>query len=162
MKKEIFNLLNTQVQKEFESAYIYLYFASYFDANGLCGFGNWYKMQAQEEISHGMKIYDYLHETDETLRLLPIGAPDLETDSIIQVLEETLEHEEYVTALINTIYAEAVNAHDYRTRNFLEWFISEQREEEAQVQVLIEKYSLFGTEGSGLMLLDKELSKRCK
>lgn len=160
MNKNILNLLTTQIQKEFESAYIYLHFASYFDSVGLCGFGKWFKKQALEETGHAMRIYDYLREKNQIVKFLPISAPALETDSVIQVLEETLEHEEYVTSLINSIYSEALNQHDYVTRNFLEWFVSEQREEEAQVHSLIDKYSLFGTDGSGLLHLDRELGMR--
>ncbi len=160
MNKNVVTLLNAQIQKEFESAYLYLYFASYFEDNGLDGFSNWFRHQAEEEEEHAMKFYDYLHETNQHVVFFPINLPECKADSVIQILEATLEHEEYITALINTIYSECENARDYRTKKFLEWFISEQLEEETQSHVLITKYSMFGTTPEGLYELNKELGKR--
>lgn len=160
MNKKIAGLLNIQMQKEFESAYMYLFFASYFDANGLLGFASWFKEQAKEEQNHALKFYDYLHETNQHIVFTQINAPEYKLENTMQILNLTLEHEEYVTELINTIYLEAEAAHDFRTKDFLDWFISEQREEEAQSHMLIDKYSMFCSSGGALYLLDKELGKR--
>lgn len=160
MNKKIAGLLNTQMQKEFESAYMYLFFASYFDDNGLTGFANWYKKQAKEEQSHALKFYDYLHETNQHIVFSQISAPEYNLENIMQILTLTLEHEEYITNLINAIYQEAEETHDFRTKNFLDWFIGEQREEEVQSHMLIDKYSLFCSGKDSLFALDKELGKR--
>ncbi|MCQ2613010.1 MAG: ferritin [Treponemataceae bacterium] len=160
MIRKISALLSTQFQKELESAYIYLFFASYFDSMGLEGFSHWYKKQAEEEEEHAMKFYDYLHEQDEELKFLPIEAPKLDKKSVIQVLNETLEHEEYISKLIDDIYREAIDEKDYATQSFLNWFITEQREEERQVQDIITRFNLFCLEGGNLYQLDCELGKR--
>lgn len=160
MIKKIASLLNSQFKKELESAYIYLYFASYFDSQGLTGFSHWFKKQALEEEEHAMRIYSYLHEQKEPIQFTSIDAPKLDSDSIIQVLNETLEQEEYISRLINNIYYETTQANDYSTKNFLEWFIGEQREEEKQIQDIITKYTLFCIEGTSLFQLNKELAER--
>ena len=101
------SMLNTQIQKEFESAYIYLGFAAFFDMKGLAGFAEWYKQQAKEEEEHAMKIYDYLCKVNQPVELMPIGAPKNKPETISQVLKQSLEHEEYVTNLITTLYFQA-------------------------------------------------------
>ena len=154
------SMLNTQIQKEFESAYIYLGFSAFFDKKGLSGFSNWYKIQAKEEEPHAMKIYDYLCKVNQPIELLPISAPKNKVENISQVLSQSLEHEEYVTNLISTLYFQAEKEKDLFAKNFLEWFISEQLEEEQNAKNLIEKYENFGSTPEGLYLLDKELAAR--
>ena len=154
------SMLNTQIQKEFESAYIYLGFSVFFDKQGLSGFSNWYKIQAKEEETHAMKIYDYLCKVNQPIELLPISAPKNKVENISQVLSQSLEHEEYVTNLISTLYFQAEKEKDLFAKNFLEWFISEQMEEEQNAKSLIEKYENFGSTPQGLYLLDKELAAR--
>lgn len=154
------SMLNTQIQKEFESAYIYLGFSAFFDRKGLSGFSNWYKVQAKEEEVHAMKIYDYLCKVNQPIELLPISAPKNKVESVLQVLTQSLEHEEYVTNLISTLYFQAEKEKDLFAKNFLEWFISEQLEEEQNAKELIGKYENFGSTPEGLCLLDKELAAR--
>lgn len=154
------SMLNTQIQKEFESAYIYLGFSAFFDKQGLSGFSNWYKIQAKEEEAHAMKIYDYLCKVNQPIELLPISAPKNKVENISQVLSQSLEHEEYVTNLISTLYFQAEKEKDLFAKNFLEWFISEQLEEEQNAKALIEKYENFGSTPQGLYLFDKELAAR--
>lgn len=160
MNSKMNSLLNRQLQCEFESAYIYLEFASFFEDHGLEGFSHWFKLQASEEVEHGMKFFDYLHETKGTLELLDIAAPEMRYENEMDILKLSLAHEELVTSQINRIYTEAKAEDDYRTMNFLEWFISEQREEEKHAKELIDKYCLYASDGAGLYELNRELSGR--
>lgn len=162
MNKNIAILLNSQIQHEFESAYMYLDFASFFDAKGLSGFATWYKVQADEEISHAMKFYDYLHQTNNCVNLLPINPPETKLENIRQILKMGLEQERNVTALIDRIYTEAEEVHDYATMNFLEWFIAEQIEEESEASGLLDQIDLFGDSREVLFELDKKFGKRKK
>ncbi|MBQ1502141.1 MAG: ferritin, partial [Firmicutes bacterium] len=114
-------LLNQQVNKELYSAYLYLDFANYFEDRGLDGFANWYYIQAQEERDHAMLFYQYLHNNNEKVELEAIAKPDKKLDSDMTVLQYGLEHEEYVTSLINDIYAAAYKIKDFRTMQFLDW-----------------------------------------
>mgnify|MGYP004545276439 FL=1 len=154
------SMLNTQIQKEFESAYIYLGFAAFFDMKGLAGFAEWYKQQAKEEEEHAMKIYDYLCKVNQPVELMPIGAPKNKPETISQVLKQSLEHEEYVTNLITTLYFQAEKEKNLFAKNFLNWFINEQLEEEQKAKELIDKYKMFGSTPEGLYALDKELGGR--
>ena len=160
MNRTISALLNSQIQKEFEAAYIYIGFAAFFDKKGLSGFSKWYRGQAEEEKEHAMKIFDYLGRINQPVELLPIPAPKYKLENIEQVLKLGLEHEEYITGLITTIYIQAEKEQDFFTKNFLEWFITEQFEEEETAKILIEKYSNFGITPQGLFILDKALETR--
>ena len=160
MNKKVHELLNAQINKEFYSAYIYLDFARYFGERGLDGFANWYMIQAQEERDHALLFYQYLSNENQKIDLLAIDKPDKVLDSDIAVLRAGLEHEEYVTSLINDIYAAALEARDYRAMQFLDWFIKEQGEEETNANDLISKYELYGGDAQGLYLLNQELAAR--
>ena len=153
-------LLNEQINKELYSAYLYLEFSNYFSDRGLDGFANWYMIQAQEERDHAMLFYQFLQNEDKKVTLLPIGAPDKKLDSDLAVLEAGLEHEKYVTSLINAIYDEAQKDKDFRTMQFLDWFVKEQGEEETNANDLITKMELFGSDARGLYLLNQELAAR--
>ena len=119
LSEKVAALLNEQVNKEFYSAYLYLDFSNYFEARGLDGFANWYKIQAQEERDHAMLFYQYLHNNNAKVTLDAIAKPDKELDSDMTVLKAGLEHEIYVTSLINNIYAAAHEVKDFRTMQFL-------------------------------------------
>lgn len=160
MELNLITMLNSQIQKEFESAYIYLDFAAFFDFRGLSGFANWYKIQAKEEEEHAMKLYDYLCSIDKPIELLPIPAPGKKFETIKQVLELGLEHEKYVSSLIESLYFQAEKEKNLFAKNFLEWFVKEQHEEEENAKELITKYELFGGSPEGLYSLNKELGKR--
>ena len=161
LNKKIVDLMNNQINKELESAYIYLDFANYFSEKNLTGFEHWYKVQAQEEIEHAEKFIDYLHDENEQVKLTPIEIAKSKYDSDMQVLESGLEHEIFVTELINNIYMEAEKLNDYRSLKFLDWFITEQAEEEKNANDLISNYTLFATGcNAGLYQLDKELGAR--
>ena len=160
LQEKVAALLNDQVNKEFYSAYLYLDFSNYFEARGLDGFANWYKIQAQEERDHAMLFYQYLQNNNAKVTLGAIAQPDKVLDSDMTVLKAGLEHELYVTGLINTIYAAAYEEKDFRTMQFLDWFVKEQGEEEDNANDLISKMELFGSDPKSLYMLNSELAGR--
>ncbi len=160
MDKQVSALINDQINKELYSAYLYLDFANYFERRGLAGFANWYTVQAQEERDHAMLMYRFLLNNDEIVTFGAIAAPDKKLDSDITVLKAGLEHEKYVTSLINDIYAAAYSVKDFRTMQFLDWFVKEQGEEEKNATDMITKMELFGSDAKGLYMLDNELKAR--
>ncbi len=160
MNEKVHELLNQQINKEFYSAYLYLDFSNYFEDVGLDGFANWYKIQAQEERDHAMLFYQYLQNENQKVTLEAIAKPDKTFSSHMDVLKAGLEHEEYVTSLINDIYAAAYNVKDFRTMQFLDWFVKEQGEEETNANDLITKMELFGSDPKSLYMLNQELAAR--
>ena len=160
LDKKVSKLLNEQINKELFSAYLYLDMSSYFEARGLNGFANWYMIQAQEERDHAMLFYKYLHNNGEKVTLDAIGKPDKKFKKDMDVLKAGLEHEEYVTSLINNIYDAAYKVKDFRTMQFLDWFIKEQGEEETNANDMITKMELFGSDPKGLYMLNQELAGR--
>ena len=160
LKKEISELINTQVNKEFYSAYLYLDFANFFHDKGLDGFANWYEIQAQEERDHAMLMCQYLINNGDTVTFDEIAKPDIEKKDTLTVLKAALNHEQYVTSLINKIYAAADAEKDYRTMQFLDWFVKEQGEEEKNADDMIKKFELYGTDAKGLYALNQELLGR--
>ena len=160
MNNKVHELLNDQINKEFYSAYIYLDFANYFKAKGLDGFANWYLIQAQEERDHAMLFYQFLQNEDKEVTLKAIDKPDKVLDSYMNVLLAGLEHEKLVTSLINNIYSAAYDDRDFRTMQFLDWFVKEQGEEETNANDLITKMTLFGSDPKGLYMLNQELASR--
>lgn len=160
MDAKVKELLNDQINKEFYSAYLYLEFSNYYAQVGLDGFENWYMVQAQEERDHAMLFYQYLLNNDEVVTLKAIDQPDCDLKDNMAPLKKGLEHEKYVTALINDIYHAAHEVRDYRTMQFLDWFVNEQGEEEKNASDMITKMELFGTDGKGLYMLNDELKAR--
>ena len=160
LDKKVSKLLNEQINKELYSAYLYLDMSSYFEDRGLNGFANWYMIQAQEERDHAMLFYQYLHNNGEKVTLEAIGKPEKKFKKDMDVLKAGLEHEEYVTSLINAIYDAAYNVKDFRTMQFLDWFIKEQGEEETNANDMITKMELFGSDPKGLYMLNQELAAR--
>ena len=153
-------LLNQQVNKEFYSAYLYLDFSNFYYDQGLDGFGNWYRIQAQEERDHAMLFLQYLQNNGVKAELEAIEKPSVELVSAKGVLDEGLKHEQYVTQLIHTIYDAAYSIKDFRTMQFLDWFVKEQGEEETNADNLIKKFALFGDDPKSLYMLDQELGAR--
>ena len=160
MDKKVYELLNDQINKELYSAYLYMDFANYYEEEGLTGFANWYMIQAQEERDHALKFRSYLHENGEKVVLEAIAQPDKKFTDHAAPLEAGLEHEKYVTSLINDIYAAALEAHDYRAQKFLGWFIDEQLEEEDNADTMITNMKLFGGDPKGLYDLDQACAAR--
>lgn len=160
LNEKVRALLNQQINKELYSAYLYLDFSNYFEDRNLDGFANWYYVQAQEERDHAMLFFRYLQNNDASVTLDAIAKPDKILDSDMAVLKAGLEHEEYVTSLIDAIYAEAYEARDFRTMQFLDWFVKEQGEEETNARDLIHKMELFGSNPKSLYDLNTELAAR--
>ena len=160
MNEKVRELLNQQINKEFYSAYLYLQFSNYFDDAGLDGFANWYMIQAQEERDHAMLFYKYLQNENQKVTLEAIDKPEKTITCHMDVLKAGLEHEEYVTSLINDIYAAAYEVKDFRTMQFLDWFVKEQGEEETNANDLITKMELFGSDPKSLYMLNQELAAR--
>ena len=158
--KKVVDLLNQQVNKEFYSAYLYLDFSNYYYDKGLDGFGNWYRIQAQEERDHAMLFVQYLQNNGESVSLEAIEKPGVELTSPKAVLSEGLKHERYVTSLIHAIYDAAYSVKDFRTMQFLDWFVKEQGEEENNADSLVKKFELFGDDPKSLYMLDNELGAR--
>ncbi|MGL5439572.1 MAG: ferritin [Filifactoraceae bacterium] len=159
MDKKVIALLNEQINKELYSAYLYLDFSIYFDKEGLSGFANFFKVQAQEERDHAMLFMKYMQNNGLEVTLETIEKPKVKIKEYMTPLKEALDHEKYVTASINNIYTAAVEAKDYRTMQFLDWFIKEQGEEESTAENNIRKMELFG-DSKGLYMLDAELGAR--
>lgn len=160
LNNKVSALINDQINKELYSAYLYLDMSNYFERRGLDGFANWYKVQAQEERDHAMLFYQYLQNNNEKVTLEAIAKPEPTYKKDMDVLQEALKHEEYVTSLINGIYAAAQKVNDFRTMQVLDWFVKEQGEEETNANDLITKYQLFGEDPKGLYMLNQELAAR--
>jgi len=153
-------LLNTQINKEFYSAYLYLDFANYYKDANLDGFANWYTVQAQEERDHAMLFIQYLQNNGEKVSLEAIAKPDMTFTSFDGPLKAGYEHEQYVTSLIHNIYDAAYSVKDFRTMQFLDWFVKEQGEEETNADGLVKKFELFGSDPRSLYMMDSELAAR--
>ena len=157
---KVSKLLNEQITKELYSAYLYLDFSVFYEAQGLDGFANWYMIQAQEERDHAMLFLKYLQMCGEKVDLGAIDKPDKNLTELMDPLKAGFEHEQYVTSLINEIYAAAHEVKDFRTMQFLDWFVKEQLEEEKNADDMIKKMELFGGDSKGLYSLDAEYAAR--
>ncbi len=160
LNSEITKLINEQINKELYSAYLYLDMAGYYADQSLDGFENWFYIQAQEERDHAMLFRTYLLNNDEKVVLTAIDTPESNYNNFKDPLLATLEHEKTVTASINNIYAVAYAQKDFRTMQFLDWFVKEQGEEEKNSSDLISKFDLFGNDSKGLYMLNQELGAR--
>ncbi len=160
--KKIADLINEQVNKELYSAYLYLDFANYFEEQNLDGFANWYIIQAEEEMDHAMKMRQYLIDNEVPVKLDAIAKPNKKFKTYMDVLKAGYEHEQYVTSLINNIYDAAFDAREYKTMQFLDWFVKEQVEEEKNAKDMIEKMKIFGGDAKGLYNLNNEMKARTK
>ena len=160
LHEKIASLMNTQINKEMFSAYLYLDFANFFESKGLSGFASWYKIQAKEEMDHAMLFYQYLQNNNAKIKLEAIGAPDIKLVEFMDPLEEGLRHEEYVTSRINALMDVAEEERDRAALIFLNWYLKEQVEEEANVGGVLAQLEMIGDDKSGLFALDKELGAR--
>jgi ferritin len=160
LSEKMIDALNEQINKEMYSAYLYLAISSYAEFKGLRGFSNWYRVQYQEEMEHAMRIYDYVQEQGAQVKLKAIEQPSSDFGTPLQILEKTLEHEQYVTQLINNLVDLAIQEKDHASQIFLQWFVTEQIEEESNVNEILDKLKLAGEEGRGLFMIDKDLAAR--
>ncbi|MFH7319304.1 ferritin [Desulfurivibrio sp. D14AmB] len=157
--KKMEKSLNQQVNAELYSSYLYLSMSAYFSEINLAGCAHWMRLQAQEELLHGLKIYDYINERGGRALLASIEAPPQKWDSPVAVFENVLAHEQKVTGMINKLVDQAISEKDHATNNFLQWFVAEQVEEEASANEALQKMRLAAKEG-GLFILDQELARR--
>lgn len=160
MNEKVIHLLNEQVTKEFYSGYLYLAMSNYYYHASLDGFGQWFKVQFQEEFDHGRKIIKYLLDNELPVKMGKIEMPKEDYANFREPLDMALQHEIYVSGLINTIYGAAKDAKDYRSCQFLDWYLAEQTEEEKNAHDLLAKYDLVCQDSRGLFLLDESLAKR--
>ncbi|WP_058485286.1 ferritin [Defluviitalea phaphyphila] len=160
LNKNIVNLLNEQLNRELYSAYLYLDMANYYAENNLNGFENWFYIQTQEERDHAMLYRQYLLNNGESIVLKKVDAPNIKYNNFREPLVNSLEHEQQITSFINNIYDEAYKIKDYRTMQFLDWFIKEQGEEEKNADDNLKKYDLFAGDSKGLYMLDNEMKSR--
>ena len=158
LHKNVVKLLNEQVNKELFSAYLYLDMANYYAKEGLNGFENWFKIQAMEERDHAMLFRQYLLNNGHEVKFTAIADPSRDYKNHKEPLTGALEHEHYVTDSIHAIYTEAVAVNDYRTMQFLDWFVKEQGEEEMNAEDNIRKYELAGERA--LFMLDHAFAGR--
>ena len=160
LNKKVEAAINHQINRELYSSYLYLSMSAYFESKDLKGFANWLRIQAQEEMVHVMKFFDYVNEKGGRVSLGALEAPPTEWDSPVAVAQAILDHEESVTALINDLMALAISEHDYASHTMLQWFVSEQVEEEASASDLLAKTKMVADAPGGFYLLDQELVKR--
>lgn len=160
MKKEMEKAFNKQVNAELYSSYLYLAMESYFQSISLSGFATWMRAQVQEELFHGIKMYDYIHARGGKASLEAITKPKEKWETPLAAFEQILAHEQHVTALINNLIDVALDVRDHAAKVFLDWFITEQVEEEATAGQIVDRLRLIGKDSSGLFLLDTELAKR--
>jgi len=152
--------LNRQINEEYYSSYIYLAMAAYLEDINLDGCAHWMRMQAQEEHQHAMKIFDYMIDRGARVELFEVKAPPKEWESPIDTFEASLEHEKYMTENINKLADLAITEKDHATNNLMQWYVSEQVEEEAQVDDILKKLAMMGNDGPGLFMMDRELKNR--
>ena len=152
--------INKQINAEMYSAYLYLSMSAWCSDQNLDGFAQWLKVQAQEEMAHAMKFYGYVHEQQGRVKLLPIEGPPTEFSSVKEVAGMQLDHEKKVTSLIKGLVNLAREEKDFATEYFLQWFVTEQVEEEANAEEIISKLGMIGESGQALYMLDKEMGQR--
>jgi ferritin len=152
--------INEQINKELYSSYLYLSMAAYFENKNLPGFAKWLYVQEDEERGHGMKFFKYLLERGGTVNLAPIAGPETNWKTNLDVFKQVQEHEAAVTASINALYELALNEKDYPTQILLQWFITEQVEEEKNAGDIVHQLELIDAHGTAVLMLDKQLGKR--
>lgn len=160
LDKKLVKALNEQVNKEWFSAYLYLDIYNYYASENLDGFANWFQIQTQEERDHAMLFMQYLWNNGVKIKLKEIAAPDTDFKEFRDPLAAALKHEQFITKSINDIYALAYEVKDFRTMQFLDWFVKEQGEEEKNTEGVLKKFELFGSDPKGLYMLDNELGAR--
>lgn len=158
--KKVEEALNGQINKEIYSAYLYLAMSAYCRAEGLNGFAGWLGIQSREEWGHAIKLIKYLEDQGARVRLGAIAEPPADFGSARKVFEETLNHEQMITASIHDAMDLAVKEKDYATQGLLQWFVTEQVEEESTVADIVNKLKLVGGDARGIFMIDRELGAR--
>jgi ferritin len=160
ISKKMQHALNKQINAEFYSSYLYLSMSSYFEDNKYAGFAHWMRLQAQEELMHAMKIYTFIHDRGGSVELSEIKAPPKSWKNPLEVFKQTLEHEKSVSNMIYDLVDLANKENDHAVHNFLQWFITEQVEEEASTSRLLDQFEMVESAPGGVYMLDRELGGR--
>ena len=160
LNKRLEKELNKQVNAEFYSAYLYLSMSAYLADNNLNGFSNWMKIQFEEEQAHAMRFYQFIIDRSGKVTLDTIEAPKDKWDGVVNLFEEVLKHEQHVTSLINNLIEIAYEEKDHATVAELQWFVTEQVEEEATVSDILDQLKMIEGKGAGLFMLDREMKQR--
>ena len=160
MSEKIKKALNKQVNAELYASYLYLSMCAWFESQGLSGFANWMRVQVQEEMFHAIKIFDYIHDRKEEVALDVLAKPESNWESPMAVIESAVKHEQKVTAMINDLVNCAIDERDHAANQFLQWYVAEQVEEEANFGAVYDRLRLVGNDSAGLFALDLEMYKR--
>ncbi len=160
ISEKMVNAINEQINKELYSAYLYMSMQAWFADESLDGMANWMDAQAQEELFHAKKFFNFLIERGARVILKAIDCPQVDFDTPLQIFQMSLEHERFVTSSINSLMDLAIKENDHATRSFLQWFIDEQVEEEASVDSIVSMLKRVGEHGHGIMMIDRELKSR--
>jgi len=160
LSEKMLKALNKQLNAELYSSYLYLSMSAYFQSINLGGFANWMRVQTQEELTHAMKIYDYVDERGDRVVLKQVEEPPSEWSSPLAAFQQAYQHEQKVTRMINKLVNLAVEEGDHATNIFLQWFVSEQVEEEASADEVVQRLKLMGDAGGGMFMIDRELAQR--
>jgi ferritin len=158
--EKMIKALNDQLNAELYSSYLYLSMSAYFQSINLKGFANWMRVQTQEELLHAVKFYDFINNRGGRVKLAAIETPPSEWESPLQIFETAYQHEQKVTGLINNLVEIALEERDHATQIFLQWFVTEQVEEEDSANTVIQKLKLMGDAPGGMFMLDNELGQR--
>ena len=162
LSKKMSGALNDQINMELASAYTYLSMSAYCDEASLKGAASWLRVQWEEELAHAMKLIDYIAERGGGITLKAIAQPPSQFDSLLDVFEQVLAHEQKVTAAIHKIYDLAVAENDYASQAFLQWYVNEQVEEESSAAEVISMLRLAGDTGPALLMVDRRLAERAR
>lgn len=160
LSQKMQDTMNEQIKNELYSAYLYLSMSAYCESINMPGFAHWMRLQAEEETEHAMKFYAFMHERGNRVLLQAIEQPPTEFESPLAIFEMTMEHEQKVTAMINNLYALAVEEKDYASQSFLQWFVDEQVEEESSADEILQMLKVIGDKVQALFMLDRELGRR--
>lgn len=160
ISKKLQDALNDQLNAELYSSYLYLSMSAYFQSANLAGFAGWMRIQAQEELVHVMKFYDYIGERGGKVTLGAVDGPPTEWKSPLAAFEQAYAHEQMVTGRINDLVNLAIDERDHATNGFLQWFVTEQVEEEATADAVVQKLKLIGDDGGGMFMVDQEMGAR--
>ncbi len=160
LSEKMLKALNQQINAELYSSYLYLSMSAYFQSTNLGGFANWMRAQTQEELTHAMKIYDYVKERGNRVVLKQVEEPPSEWSSPLAAFQQAYQHEQKVTGMINKLVNLAVEESDHASNIFLQWFVSEQVEEEASADEVVQRLKLMGDAGGGMFMIDRELGQR--
>lgn len=160
LSKALQEAINDQIHHELHSAYLYLSMSAYLEAVNFRGFAHWMRVQSKEEVGHAMKLFDYVNDRNGRVTFKTLEQPPANFKSVLDTFEHAFEHEKKVTGMIYNLYTLATNETDYATQVALQWFITEQVEEENTAMTVVDRLKIAGDDGAALLFLDRELGAR--